>query len=180
MKSKLAAWLELLFSIRVGPQVICVREPRGHPDLREARTKTKSFEIWRLSKSLVVYPEGYRLVPAEEFEGLDGTIPDLAVEYDAREVGQTMFEWLRHNSGSRIVILHDGDPYWQTVCGHASAESTASWTVQELGLIFNLETGERHDQSVEWPHRLRDFLENLNPQQEAKLADFVAKGGLGE
>ena len=175
MHPKMPIWLELLLSIRVAKQVICVRGPHEHHDLRDARTHLKNFEIWRLSKSLGVYPEGYRLVPAETFEGLDGTFPDFKEEFSAREVGNLLGEWLRAHKDSHVIILHDGDSYWREACGFANAESTASMTLGELSIAFKLDTGEKHDQTVEWPRRLREFLENLDEPQSLKLADYLTE-----
>ena len=175
MHEKMLQWLELLLSIRVAKQVICVRGPREHHDLRDARTHLKNFEIWRLSKSLGVFPEGYRFTSPETFEGLDGTLPDFKEEFSAREIGGVIGEWLKAHKDSRIIILHDEDPYWREACGIANAESTSSMTIQELGVAFNLDTGEKQDQAVEWPRRLGEFLDGLNEVQALKLADYLAE-----
>ena len=173
MNAKMGKWLELLLSIRVSKQAICVRGPREHHDLREARTHLKNFEIWRLSKSLGVFPEGYRFTPVETFEGLDGTLPDFKEEFSSREIGGLIGEWLRVHKDSRIIILHDNDSYWREACGFANAESTASMTLKELATAFNLDTGEKQDQAVEWPRRLREFLDGLEEPQALKLVDYL-------
>ena len=178
MHPKLALWMELLFKIRVGKQVVVINDLKEHSDIRHARTRLKNFEIWRFSKSLILYPEGYHFIPADEFEGLDGTAPDLREEYAQRELGAALRNWLMTHRDSRIFFLHDGDEFWKLTCQLADAESTSSLTLQELGNIFNLETGEKEDQKVEYPRRLRDFLDNLSPEEENKLVDFVSTGGL--
>ena len=176
MHPKMPVWLDLLLDrIRCGKQIICLRGPREHHDLRDARAKLKSFEIWRLSKSLGVFPEGYHTVPAEEFEGLDGTIPDFKEEFSAREIGLLISEWLKAHPESRVIILHDGDEYWKTACSWANAESTASMTVKELATAFKLDTGEKQDQEVEWPRRLREFLDSLDVPSTLKLVDYLVE-----
>ena len=180
MHPQLASWIDLLFRIRVGRQVVCLLGAREHKDIRGARTHTRAFEIWRLSKALVVFPEGYRMLPPEEFAGLDGTVPDLKEEYPAREVGLALGEWLRYNRDSHIIVLHDDDVYWKNACGFANAESMPSITPRELGLIFKLDIGRREDQGVEWPRRLKDFLDNLDEGQSYRLVDFITKGEVGE
>jgi hypothetical protein len=136
------------------------------------------FEIWRFSKSLVVYPEGYKLVPSSEFQGLDGTVPDLKEEFKEQELGATFREWLQANRESKIQCLHSNDPFWKLVCQLADATSTDTLNGSQLSLVFNVDTGERQDQAIEVPRRLRDFLDNLKPEQEQKLIDFISNGGL--
>lgn len=178
MHPKIEEWLELLLNIRVGKQVVVLRGPRDHPDIRNARTKTKTFEIWRMSKSLIVYPEGYKLIPPEEFKGLDGTVPDIRQEFSEKEMAPALAQWLIAHRESKIFFVHDDDPYWKLTCQLANAEATANVTVQELGYVLKLETGEKQDQTVDYPRRLRDFLEVLTPEQEEKILSFIASGGL--
>ena len=178
MSTKLELWLRLLFEIRAGNQIIVVRDLKEHPDVRSARLHLKNFEIWHLSKSLVLYPDGYRKMPAEEFEGLDGTMPDVKEEQTQIELAGVLREWLKFHRDAKIFFLHCGDPFWKLTCQMADANSTDTLTVAQLGVLFNLKTGEKEDQKEEYPRRLKDFLDNLSPEQERKLLDFVADGGL--
>ena len=173
MNKKLELWMELLFRIRMGKQVLVVTGSRSQPDLRFNRAKLKNFEIWDFSRTLILFPEGYKLLPAEEFEGIEGTMPKLVDEFSPQDLGFALREWVSAHKDVKFYFLHSDDPFWKEVCMFAEVTSTNNLTLGELGLVFTLDTGQEQDQKEEFPRRLRDFLDNLAPEDKQKVAAYV-------
>jgi len=178
MHPKLQQWIAALFAARVGKQILVVRDIKEHSDLRTIRAHTKQFEIWHLSKSLVLYPDGYKFVPPEDYQGLDGTVPDLKDEQPQRELAGVLHSWLTLHQDSKIFFLHTKNDFWKLTCQLANAQSTDTLSVAQLKSIFKIDTGEAEDQEVEYPRRLRDFLDHLSLEDETKLIEFLESKAL--
>jgi len=169
----LVLWLDLFFRLRVDKQVLIMANPRGHSDLRTLRTHSKKFEIWRLSKSLLMYPEGYRIIPKEEFQGLDGTAPSLDKELLIPEMEAILHEWLQMHKDTKFLVVHDGEEFWRNLCGITGLTATSTITDRELAFVFDVETGEKEHHDDLWPKRLNEFLDNLSPEEKTLLKQHL-------
>lgn len=167
--------MKTLFEAPVGQQVLLLLP--GRSKLRSFRVTNKTFVIFNLSRSLVVYPDGYRQVNLKEYGGWDGTAPRLNdVEFNVVDTANLLRTWIDNVPDSKIIMVHEGDPFWSEVGEMADIPHMAELPLNELSQYFTLETGEKEDSEVRWPRSLRRFLDGLSEEDSLRLTEYVING----
>ena len=168
-------WMKTLFEAPVSQQVLLLLP--GRSKLRSFRVTNKTYSIFNLSRSLVVYPDGYRQVNLKEYEGWDGTAPRLNnVEFSVDDTANLLRTWRDHAPDSTVIMVDEGSPFWSKVGELADIPHTNEIPLNELSQHFVLETGEAEDSTVRWPRSLRRYLDGLSEEDSVRLTGYVLNG----
>ena len=125
----------------------------------------------------MVYPDGYRQVKLKEYGGWDGTAPKLDnVEFTVTDTTNLLRTWRENAPASRVIMVHDGDPFWSEIAELAEIEHMAEIPLNELGNYFTLETGESDDNTIRWPRSLRRFLDGLSEEDSLRVTEYLLNG----
>ena len=172
-------WISNLFEIPNKGQALLVPEGRAHSRLVSFRVTNKTFTVWRLNPSLLMYPDGYRPWDLSKYEGYDGVVPKVR-SYLPQDVLTTLLEsWIESRGDAKTVLLYGPETIWDGVATNAGLEHVyEDLSIPELGRIFDLETGERQDREVRWPASVQLFLDELTPGDEVKLLDYLVANPL--
>ena len=167
-------WIGNLFEIPNKGQTLLVPEGRIHSRLVSFRVTNKTFSCWRLNPGLVMYPDGYRPMDLNKYEGYDGVVPKVRGWLPVDVTTSLLKRWVEGRGDQKTVLCYGPDVRWKGIAESAGIEHVyEDLSVPDLGRIFNLETGEKRDREVRWPASVQLFLDELTPEDEGKLIDYL-------
>jgi len=172
-------WVSNLYEIPNRGQALLVPEGRVHSRLVSFRVTNKTFSVWRLNPSLLMYPDGYRPWDLSKYEGYDGVVPKVRGRLPEDVLTSLLQAWLESRGDQKTVLLYGQDPSWDRIAKDAGLNDVyEDLSIPDLGKIFDLETGERQDREVRWPASVQLFLDELTPEDEIKLLDYLVSNPL--
>ena len=179
----LTHWIEHWLMKEIPPprQALIVPRKKAARECISFRMTNKTFTVWRLDPGCLLYPSDFKLTNLTEYEGYDGTAPRIQARLPEDAAAALLTGWaLRSPETHPVCVLGDqpDDQWWWPVVTSAGIKTFKSLRVRELGEIFDLRTGAEEDAREVWPLSLREFLDTLTPEDEAKLLAHLSSAGV--